>query len=84
MEGENSSHLAPTPGGENRSIAGSVMRSGARDPRSNRRVTLLQFEETVTQINMNIAAESERISIIETNILDIKDAIGEIRAFMQK
>lgn len=60
------------------------MRSGARDPRSNRRVTLLQFEETIAAINMNIAAESERTGIIETNILDIKEAISEIRGFLKK
>lgn len=38
----------------------------------------------MAQINMNIAAESERTGIIETNILDIKEAIEDIRRFLKK
>ncbi len=82
---EASSHHAPTPGKdtESRSVAGSVMRS-QRDPRSNRRVTLLQFEETVGQINSTIAAENERCGVLETNILDIKQALADIDNYIRK
>ena len=84
MEAASSNH-APAPGrdGDSRSAAGSVMRSGARDPRSNRRVTLLQFEETVAAITANIAEESERSGMIETKIFEIKEALAQIDKFMK-